>query len=70
MTLQNYKIHPLISIHAPRTGSDFALMVCNTGLSKFQSTLPARGATDRFFLHGNCGQYFNPRSPHGERLMD
>ena len=39
-----YQNHVIISIHAPRTGSD-----------------------NRFFLHGNRGQYFNPRSPHGER---
>ena len=35
-----------ISIHAPRTGSDVVLAVsCNVFL-RFQSTLPARGATD------------------------
>ena len=35
---------------------------------RFQSTLPARGATgiDRGFISGII--YFNPRSPHGERL--
>ncbi len=34
----------------------------------FQSTLPARGAT--YLLHPmeRFGNYFNPRSPHGERL--
>ena len=32
----------------------------------FQSTLPARGAT-RFRPVGSHQQYFNPRSPHGER---
>ena len=59
-----------ISIHAPRTGSDLLYCACATNVKiSFQSTLPARGATDRFFLHGNCGQYFNPRSPHGERLF-
>ena len=34
----------------------------------FQSTLPARGATFRLFLLRICVTYFNPRSPHGERL--
>ena len=35
----------------------------------FQSTLPARGATLRHFLHVAGVQDFNPRSPHGERLV-
>ena len=35
-----------ISIHAPRTGSDVRLSVMTAGVSLFQSTLPARGATD------------------------
>ena len=34
-----------ISIHAPRTGSDVAADVCRALEVKFQSTLPARGAT-------------------------
>ncbi len=34
-----------ISIHAPRTGSDAADYRANTADDKFQSTLPARGAT-------------------------
>ncbi len=34
-----------ISIHAPRTGSDFRFFASLVGHSKFQSTLPARGAT-------------------------
>ena len=34
-----------ISIHAPRTGSDFYYMRAPKGTKKFQSTLPARGAT-------------------------
>ena len=33
----------------------------------FQPTLPARGATKRFHAKGGKCQYFNPRSPHGER---
>ena len=35
--------------------------------AEFQSTLPARGATRRFRPVGSRRQYFNPRSPHGER---
>ncbi len=39
-----------------------------TMYTRFQSTLPARGATRD---NGECpgsGRHFNPRSPHGERL--
>ena len=34
----------------------------------FQSTLPARGATWTDYCHKLMWDYFNPRSPHGERL--
>ena len=55
-----------ISIHAPRTGSDVMTLLVMFMPGKFQSTLPARGATGcrrkRF-----SSAYFNPRSPHGER---
>ena len=34
-----------ISIHAPRTGSDFHERLTIKGCIRFQSTLPARGAT-------------------------
>ena len=37
-------------------------------LNKFQSTLPARGATDAVYLVGCAPWDFNPRSPRGERL--
>ena len=58
----------LISIHAPRTGSDPNRTPLHPSSATFQSTLPARGAT------AGCGSqrrkrwHFNPRSPHGERL--
>ena len=57
----------IISIHAPRTGSDALQEIKAILLEEFQSTLPARGATV-----GKCGAHhgeanFNPRSPHGER---
>ena len=35
----------------------------------FQSTLPAWGATCPRGMGGNRAVYFNPRSPHGERLV-
>ena len=36
-----------ISIHAPRTGSDLAFCDFSPAQARFQSTLPARGATLR-----------------------
>ena len=58
---------PLISIHAPRTGSD-ELLDDGTALADgFQSTLPARGATRSSPHHTMDVVDFNPRSPHGER---
>ena len=36
---------PLISTHAPRTGSDFFAPVVLDATERFQPTLPARGAT-------------------------
>ena len=41
-----------ISIHAPRTGSDIATERLKDFLQKFQSTLPARGATKWTALKG------------------
>ena len=40
------------------------------GAVRFQSTLPARGATIYLQRRSNRLRYFNPRSPHGERLQD
>ena len=60
-------IPKIISIHAPRTGSD---KPCNGVVLRqqiFQSTLPARGATAPYFYLLFHRHYFNPRSPHGER---
>ena len=78
-----------ISIHAPRTGSDFACCLLSQGVifqstlpargatcppgggtppTTFQSTLPARGATAKRSFALCAAAYFNPRSPHGERL--
>ena len=80
----------LISIHAPRGGSDQSVGVEFAVAFQFQSTLPVGGATTvrlhprkgKIFqstlpvggatqnaLHHQPGiQYFNPRSPWGERL--
>ena len=56
-----------ISIHAPRTGSDRQRKIRDFISPRFQSTLPARGATERTMALANCQTDFNPRSPHGER---
>ena len=79
-----------ISIHAPRGGSDRADSANSTGGYPFQSTLPVGGATGGDFvtieeyikisIHAPRGgsdqsvgaveelpEYFNPRSPWGER---
>ena len=56
-----------ISIHAPRTGSDTPTERRIIWVWQFQSTLPARGATTKIAKTHGSRQYFNPRSPHGER---
>ena len=56
----------LISIHAPRTGSDCPPFTIGDFIHLFQSTLPARGATNLSKGH-DAMRHFNPRSPHGER---
>ena len=56
-----------ISIHAPRTGSDYALISPARIVLLFQSTLPARGATKPSIASTPSPSNFNPRSPHGER---
>ena len=57
----------IISIHAPRTGSDRRSGRTTTRRRVFQSTLPARGATGRVRQKSPSRKNFNPRSPHGER---
>ena len=61
------KLARLISIHAPRTGSDERIYQHLTFTHGFQSTLPARGATSSTFADLLGSAHFNPRSPHGER---
>ena len=39
-------VNVLISIHAPRTGSDYITSASGKSPKIFQSTLPARGATE------------------------
>ena len=57
----------MISIHAPRMGSDYPITITPLGISAFQSTLPGWGATRRHNHGGQTRGDFNPRSPDGER---
>ena len=55
-----------ISIHAPRRGSDNIVRLQDVG--KDISIHAPRMGSDFSGLHRQCrGQYFNPRSPQGER---
>jgi len=57
----------LISIHAPRVGSDWKGPVIRTAKNLFQSTLPVWGATVFSVCPFSNDEDFNPRSPCGER---
>ena len=56
----------IISIHAPRMGSDIMLALIRH-YEQFQSTLPGWGATRKRCMVRHAGRHFNPRSPDGER---
>ena len=56
-----------ISIHALLTESDRRWYRTIFPREKFQSTLSSRRATLRGAVRKSLYQYFNPRSPHGER---
>ena len=60
----------VISIHAPRGGSDTLLVIFVLFVLAFQSTLPVGGATNVEYNPKNPTVNFNPRSPWGERLPD
>ena len=57
----------VISIHAPREGSDLVETQQLLAMGEFQSTLPARGATAWSTQVMVYRGHFNPRSPRGER---
>ena len=56
-----------ISIHAPREGGDQAGSPVQLPDLVFQSTPPARGATNRVLGLPKTYEYFNPRPPRGGR---
>ena len=60
------KTTPVISIHAPRTGSDFAGMLSRRSCNNFNPRSPHGERLSRSRLH-DFDKHFNPRSPHGER---
>ena len=51
-----------ISIHAPREGSDITDIVIEEATEIFQSTLPARGATEKIRMDG-AGIYISIHAP-------
>ena len=57
----------LISIHAPRAGSDVRHSNRLFAFQEFQSTPPVRGATSSTCLTITAAANFNPRPPCGER---
>ena len=57
-----------ISIHAPREGCDGMMIATTMQSARFQSTHPARGATEEAEAALRRGQDFNPRTPRGVRL--
>ena len=64
-----FNLDKAISIHSPRMGRDAAAEVLKTYLEGFQSTLPAWGETGGYRREVPRVFYFNPLSPHGERLI-
>ena len=60
--------HGVISIHAPREGSDCRTWYMDLSDRRFLSTLPARGATKTWTNWPTGSSNFYPRSPRGERL--
>ena len=59
--------HIMISIHAPRGGSDIPRFPRSSLPALFQSTLPVGGATKPCRSIHMTMYHFNPRSPWGER---
>ena len=58
--------HVLISIHAPRTGSDVGSLQVKMAAIDFNPRSP-HGERHKAMAQMEGKTYFNPRSPHGER---
>ena len=59
-----------ISIHAPRTGSDYIHLIVPHTIDEFQSTLPARGATMFLLLTGNLLKFQSTLPARGATQRD
>ena len=57
-----------ISTHAPRTGSDRVHMAIRSQFVRISTHAPRTGSDDFSDSAATLIPYFNPRSPHGERL--
>ena len=62
MRFYNADIPRIISTHAPRTGSDYAVISYAEMEVRFQPTLPARGATQKV-KQGHTVTSFQPTLP-------
>ena len=65
--IQSQYAFSMISIHAPRGGSDARASLDERPGVEFQSTLPVGGATRHRPCRSSGRKDFNPRSPWGER---
>ena len=68
--IRSPELKDVISIHAPRGGSDNAVRTAVGSFGRFQSTLPVGGATVMSAVLVSAPAHFNPRSPWGERHAD
>ena len=59
----------IISIHAPRGGSDFRDMKEHERLTEISIHAPRGGSDFRVICMGHVPYNFNPRSPWGERRL-
>ena len=57
----------MISIHAPRTGSDMLSFSVAASPKQISIHAPRTGSDGSGYVHFSAFSYFNPRSPHGER---
>ena len=62
--------HAKISIHAPRRGSDEQPRTTRYLVTRFQSTLPAGGATIAETISFTVSSDYNPLSPKGKRQFN